>query len=75
MFEKYSNLHNGVEGDGACRRHVKQTSVFQTFLGQGTLFSLKKSRGPPPAESVEKRTSIAYIDSYKVVLVLNVGKF
>ena len=31
-------------------------SVIQTFLGHGTLFSLKKSRGIPPAESVKNET-------------------
>ena len=42
------------------------TSVIQFFLGHGSRFSLKKSRGTPPAESVLKRNSVAYIDSIKL---------
>ena len=49
-------------------------SVIQTFLGYGTLISLKKSRGTPPAESVKKRNSVAYIDSIKL-FSSSVGKF
>ena len=30
-----------------------QSSVFQTYFSQGTFFSLKKSRGTPPAENAK----------------------
>ena len=46
--------------------NVELGSVIQNFLGHGTLFSLKKSRGTPPAESVKQRNSVASIDSIKL---------
>ena len=48
------------------RKEDRLEQCYSNFFGHGTLFSLKKSRGTPTAESVKKRKSVAYIDSIKL---------
>ena len=53
-------------GDMKSKLALFSAELIKLFLGHGTLFSLKKSRGTPPAETVEKRNSVAYIHGIKL---------